>query len=77
MAAPVHMVGTGLCELTGMTLLQLTGLDEEALDAVVGRVVGRAGPWDRLWQEDANHEAAHHSAADHGAADHGAAGRER
>ncbi|GAA2318043.1 hypothetical protein GCM10010149_83100 [Nonomuraea roseoviolacea subsp. roseoviolacea] len=58
MAEPAHVLGSGLSELTGTTLRQLTGLDDSTLDAVVGRVVGRAGPWDRLWQEDANHGAA-------------------
>jgi hypothetical protein len=48
----VHAAGTGLAELTGMTLLQLTGLDDARLDRVVERVVGASGPWDRLWQND-------------------------
>jgi hypothetical protein len=52
MAEPAHALGTGLAELTDMTLLQLTKLDEAILDDLVRRLVGQKGPWDRLWQED-------------------------
>ncbi|MER6006882.1 hypothetical protein ACIHFD_64055 [Nonomuraea sp. NPDC051941] len=40
-----------------MTLLQLTELDDATLDGLVSKILGRRGPWDRLWQEDANNGA--------------------
>ncbi|GAA2907823.1 MULTISPECIES: hypothetical protein [Nonomuraea] len=59
MAQPARAVGTGLVELTDLTLLQLVEVDEATLDRAVRGIVGRRGPWDRLWQED--------SASGHGA----------
>ncbi len=57
MGEPAHAVGTGLAELTDMTLLQLTELDDATLDGLVSGILGRRGPWDRLWQEDADNGA--------------------
>lgn len=52
MAEPAHAVGTGLAELTDLTPLQLTTLDDATLDTVTTRILGRNGPRDRLWQKN-------------------------
>ncbi len=45
-----HDDGTGLTELTRLSLCQLAELDDALLEGVVERLVSACGTGDRLWQ---------------------------
>ena len=51
-----HNNGTGLTQLTRMSLRQLAELDDALLERVVERLVAARGPADRLWQRDDSHQ---------------------
>jgi hypothetical protein len=45
-----HNDGTGLTELTPLSLARLAELDDTRLERVVERLVSACGAGDRLWQ---------------------------
>jgi hypothetical protein len=58
MEESVHNDGTGLTELTPMSLRRLAELDEARLERVVDRLVTLCGTGDRLWQIGNSHQGA-------------------